>query len=405
MTQPMEGVRVLEVATWGVAPIAATVLGDWGADVIKIEHPVTGDPVRGVFSRFREGSSAGPADATWHHVNRGKQSVGVDIATPDGQAIVRRLVASADVFITSFPTDKRKQFSIEVDDVRAINPKIIYGRVTALGPRGPESEKPGHDLNAYWGRSGAAHAAHVVSGSEYAPPQPVGAMGDYTTGLTLAGGLSAALFKRAQTGEPSVVDASLLGTGVWAMAYSIITETKYARPDRAGHHNMVNPVSNTFKTSDGRFIYLALVKSDRWWPDFCRHIERPDLIDDERFSSFDARKDHSEELIRLLDDVFAARTYEEWRAAFATLAGPWAPVQMAPELQQDVQALANEYVTDLDVGDGQHVKVVNVPVQFDESSPSLERAPEVGEHTEMVLLEAGLTWDELADYKERGVIT
>lgn len=405
MTGPMDGIRILEVATWGVAPIAATVLCDWGAEVIKIEHPVTGDPVRGVFSRFREGSGAGPVDATWQHVNRGKRSVGVDIATPEGRDIVHRLAKDADVFVTSFPAEKRREFAIEVHNIRAINPDIVYARVTAFGPRGQESEKPGHDLNAWWGRSGASHAAYVMSGSEYAPPQPVGAMGDYTTGLALAGGVSAALFKRDRTGEPSIVDNSLFGMGVWAMAYSIITETEYARPKRVGHLNVMNPVSNTFRTADDRFIYLALVKSDRWWDDFCRHIDRLDLIDDERFNSFNARGENSQELVKLLDEVFVGRTYQQWRAAFRTLEGPWAPVQMASELLHDEQALANEYVADLAVDNDRSAKVVNVPVQFDESSPQLERAPEVGEHTEVVLLEAGFEWEQLSAWKEQGVIT
>jgi len=401
---PMEGVRVLEVATWGVAPIAATVLADWGADVIKVEHPITGDPVRGVFSRFRQGSDAGPVDVTWEHVNRGKRSIGVDVTTEAGRSIVHHLAAQADVFVTSFPTTKRQAFEIEIEDIRAVNPQIIYARATTYGPRGEENEKAGHDHNAFWARSGASHAAQIAGASEYAPPIPVGAMGDYPTGLTLAGGISAALFKRLRTGETSVVDSSLFGVGVWAMAYSIITETEYARPARPGHRNAMNPVSNTYRTSDGRFIYLALVQSDRWWGDFCEHIERTDLRDDERFVDFAARRANSRALIEILDEVFANRTYAEWRAQLRTLRGPWAPIQTAAELHTDEQALANDYLTKITAGNGSEVTVVGVPVQFDESAPALTRAPEIGEHTELVLLESGMEWAEISAHKESGVI-
>lgn len=404
MPGPMDGVRVLEVASWGVAPIAATVLSDWGADVIKVEHPVTGDPVRGVFSRFRQGSDAGPVDVTWEHVNRGKRSVGVDVSTPAGQAIVHHLATQADVFVTSFPTSKRRQFAIEPEDIRAVNPDIIYARVTSFGPRGEDSEKAGHDHNAYWARSGASHAAQVAGNSEYAPPIPVGAMGDYPTGLTLAGGISAALYKRLKTGETSIVDSSLFGVGIWSMAYSIITETEYARPALPGHANAMNPVSNTYRTSDGRFIYLALVQSDRWWDDFCAHIDRPDLIDDERFKDFAARRVNRHELISILDGVFAARPYAEWRRVLKTLKGPWAPVQTASELHDDEQALVNEYLTTIAAGNGTDVTVVSVPIQFDESSPALTRAPEIGEHTELVLMDAGMEWEDIGKHKEAGVI-
>jgi crotonobetainyl-CoA:carnitine CoA-transferase CaiB-like acyl-CoA transferase len=399
----MDGVKVLEVATWGVAPVAATILCDWGADVIKVEHPVTGDPVRGVFSRFRGG--AGAVDATWEHLNRGKRSIGIDVSTPIGQEVVHRLARDADVFVTSYPTERRRQFRVEIEDIRAVNPRIVYGRVTAYGPRGPDAAKPGHDLHAWWSRSGAGNAMMVTAGSEYAPPPPVGAMGDYATGIMLAGGLAAALFKRDRTGEPSVVDNSLFGAGIWSMAYSIVTDTEYARPVKAGHANALNPVSNTYRTKDGRFIHLSLVQSDRWWDDFCRHIERPELIDDPRYRDFGARARNSRELIALLDALFAERDYEEWVARLQSLRGPWSPVARAAEVRDDEQAIANEYVTQLTASDGSSVTVVSAPVQFDESAPKLERAPELAEHTEEILIEHGYGWEEIAALKESGAIS
>jgi crotonobetainyl-CoA:carnitine CoA-transferase CaiB-like acyl-CoA transferase len=398
----MAGVRILECATWGVAPIAATVLTDWGAECIKIEHPVTGDPVRGVFS---QGHGSGRVDVAWEHVNRGKKGIGLDITKPQGQEVLYRLAARCDVFVTSFPQAKRLEFGIDIDRIRAANPKIVYARVTAYGPRGVDADKVGHDLHAYWARSGASWETQRNEAIEYAPVQPFGAFGDYQTGLTLAGGISAALFHRDRTGEAVVVDNSLFAQGVWAMGYAIIISPPGTeRPGGGGHTKAINPTSTIYRTKDGRFVYLSLVQSDRWWPDFCSVLELPHLFDDPRFVDHVSRQANSEALIGILDDVFAARTYDEWLPILDRLKGPWSPVVKPSEVWSDPQVVANDYLSRLTASDGSEVTVVSVPVQFNASSPPLTRAPEHGEHTEQILLDSGFEWDEIQQLKDEIIV-
>ena len=399
----MEGVKVLEVATWGVAPLAATVLGDWGADVVKIEDRVGGDPVRGVFSdRLTEVNAF---DAPWQHVNRGKRSVAVDLAKPAGQAVVHRLAEASDVFVTNFPRSRLVRFAVDVPDIRRCNPSIVYARASSFGPRGADAEKGGHDINAYWSRAGAAYAAQRVADSEYPPGPPAGAFGDYPTALTLAGGIAAALFQRERHGEPSTVDASLFGVGIWSMAYNLIGETEWQRPEQGGRSFVPNPLVNIYRTRDGRFIQLSMVQADRWWADLCTKIDRPDLLADERFRDFHSRRENRAALIQILDEEFSARTYAEWCVVLERVDGPWAPVAAPSEVHDDPQAIANDYFTEIIGADGRaNVTVVSVPVQFDERSPALARAPEHGEHTEAVLLESGLTWDEIAELKRGDAI-
>jgi crotonobetainyl-CoA:carnitine CoA-transferase CaiB-like acyl-CoA transferase len=398
----MAGVRILECATWGVAPIAATVLTDWGADCIKIEHPVTGDPVRGVFAR---GHGGGRVDVAWEHVNRGKKGIGLDITKPKGQELLYRLAARCDVFITSFPLARRLQFGIEVDDIRAANPDIIYARVTAYGPRGEDADKVGHDLHAYWARSGASWTVQRNELIEYAPVQPFGAFGDYQTGLTLAGGIATALLHRDRTGEALIVDNSLFAQGVWAMGYAIIISPPGTeRSVAAGHANASNPLAAIYRTKDRRFVYLSLVQSDRWWSNFCELLGLSHLAEDPRFADHLSRQANNQALIAILDDVFESRTYAEWLPILGRLNGPWSPVAAPAEVWTDPQASANEYLSRLTASDGSEVTVVSVPVQFNTSSPPLTRAPEHGEHTEQVLLDAGLEWDELERLKDEFVI-
>ena len=403
MSRVLEGVRVVEVAQWWFVPSGGAVLADWGADVIKVEHPVTGDPQRGlVTSGFFP--PTGGVNFMMEQSNRGKRSVGIDLGNPRGLEVLHRLVKDADVFLTNFLPAARRKLRIDVADIRAVNPKIIYARGHGHGVRGPDVEKGGYDAASFWSRGGIAHALTPAGASR--PIMQRAAFGDSAGGMTTAGGIAGALFHRERTGEPSVVDVSLLGTAMWILAPDIVlakfTDQEMPLFERT---QAPNPIVNSYKTQDGRWIFLNMLQPDRFWADFCNHIDRSDMITDARFENGMARFQNREACVAELDAVFASRPLAEWREKLATVEGVWAPMQTAKEVGYDVQALANGYLSEVDRGDGTTFTLVASPVQFDETTPTLHPGPDMGQHTEAVLLDLGYTWEDLATLKEAGAIS
>ena len=403
MPRVLEGVRVIEVAQWWFVPSGGAVLADWGADVIKIEHPVTGDPQRGlVTSGFFP--PTGGVNFMMEQSNRGKRSVGIDLGNPHGLEVLHKLVKDADVFLTNFLPAARRKLHIDVEDIRKVNPKIIYARGHGHGVRGPDVEKGGYDAASFWSRGGIAHALTPPDAER--PTMQRAAFGDSAGGMTTAGGIAAALFRRERTGEPSIVDVSLLGTAMWIMAPDIVlakfTDQEMPMFPRT---QAPNPIVNSYKTKDGRWLFLNMLQPDRFWADFCTHIGRADMITDPRFESGMARFQNREACVGELDAVFGSRTLAEWRERLATVEGVWAPMQTAKEVGFDRQALANNYLSEVDRGDGTSFTLVSSPVQFDETTPTLTPGPDMGQHTEAVLLDLGYTWDDLAALKEAGAIS
>jgi crotonobetainyl-CoA:carnitine CoA-transferase CaiB-like acyl-CoA transferase len=238
---------------------------------------------------------------------------------------------------------------------------------------------------------------------------PVGqrpAFGDVMGGMTIAGGIAAALYRRERTGTPSTIDVSLLGVALWNLGPDVVASRLFENTSapRFTREDLPNPIVGIYKTKDGRFISLVMLESDRFWPDLCRHLGHEELIDDPRFRDAAARFENRRECIRLLDEIFATRTYAEWRETLATAEGVWAPLQTVREVHDDVQVIANGYLPELHADNGTPYWLVANPVQFDETPPELGRAPEHGQHTEEVLLELGLTWDEIIAHKESGAI-
>jgi len=232
------------------------------------------------------------------------------------------------------------------------------------------------------------------------------AFGDSAGGMTTAGGIAAALFRRERTGEPSVVDVSLLGTAMWILAPDIVL-AKFTDQEMPvfPRNQAPNPIVNSYRTKDERWIFLNMLQPDRFWADLCRHIGRPDMMADPRFENGMARFQNREACVAELDAVFGSRTLAEWRERLATVEGVWAPMQTAKEVGNDPQALANGYLAEVDRGDGTTFTLVASPVQFDETTPALRPGPDMGQHTEEVLLAAGYTWDDLAALKEAGAIS
>jgi crotonobetainyl-CoA:carnitine CoA-transferase CaiB-like acyl-CoA transferase len=404
MSEVLEGVRVLEVASWTFVPAAGAVLSDWGADVIKVEHPATGDPQRGLVTSGLVPRAAGGANFMIEQPNRGKRSVGIDIATAEGRELLYRLAERSDVFLTNFLPATRRRLKIEVEDIQARNPGIVYVRGHGQGARGPDAEKGGYDGASYWARGGIASAL-TPPRADYPVTQRPG-FGDLAGGMTIAGAISAALFRRERDGVGSVVDISLLGVAMWMLSPDIVASKLFEGFSTPSFNraSSPNPLVNVYKTRDGRFLTIIMLEADKYWPDLCRHIERPELIDDPRFADAATRFENRAECVRLLDEAFSSRTLDEWRDRLATLAGVWAPVQTARELHDDPQVVANGYIPQVDTGGGHSLGLVANPVQFDEAPPSLRRAPEHGEHTEEVLLELGLSWEEIAAFKESAAI-
>ncbi|MGO9349967.1 MAG: CaiB/BaiF CoA transferase family protein [Mycobacterium sp.] len=400
--RPLEGIRVLEVAMYGFVPSAGAVLAEWGADVVKVEHAVTGDPQRGLRQTGLLRVEGDP-NPNIEHANRGKRSIGLDMAVPEGREVLYELARRADVFLTSFLPDARKKFGIDVDDIRAVNPKIIYARGSALGPRGAESDKGGYDMTAFWCRAGTA-ATITPAGMPgmIAPPGP--AYGDTISGTNLAGGIAAALLKRERTGEPSVVDVSLLGSGLWSMGHTVALTLHLGQRMEAFppgvHGSPVNPLVGLYATSDDRYISFVMMQPTKFWADVCRHVDLPELADDPRFATVESIAANTSDAVELLTKAIAARTLAEWSERFATLAGPWAPVQDTLQAADDAQIRANEYV----VRAGELELVAN-PVQFDVAAPQTGPAPGFAEQTDDILMELGLDWDRIIELKTAGAVT
>ena len=406
MPGPLAGIKVLEVAQWWFVPAAGAVLADWGATVVKIEHPVRGDAQRGLAAAGFS-MSIGGVDFMMQQSNRGKRSVGLDIGVPEGRAVLLRLAREADVFLTNFLPGARARLRIDVDDIRAVNPRVIYVRGSGQGPQGPDRDRGGYDATAFWSRGGVCNA--LTPPHAELPTMQRPAFGDSIGAMTVAGGVAAALLQRERTGVAPVVDVSLLGTAMWVMAPDIVASKLLSTGTGGGIPSFTrsaapNPLANSYRTEDGRWLLLMMLQPDRYWSEFCRAVERPDLAGDERYADGRRRFENREALVADLDAMFASQSLATWRTRLDRQEGPWAPMQTALELHDDPQTIANGYTRPVDGGDKGAFALVASPVQFDETSPALSASPEMGQNTEEVLLEMGFSWDDLAGLKKIGAI-
>jgi crotonobetainyl-CoA:carnitine CoA-transferase CaiB-like acyl-CoA transferase len=406
--RPMDGVRVVEVAQFTYVPAAGAVLADWGADVIKVEHAVTGDAQRG-FAYLGAVAAGGRFAPLMEHPNRGKRSIGLALEHPEAREVLFDMVRRSDVFVTNFLPDARARLGIDITHIRAVNPDIVYVRGTALGPRGPEAGMGGYDQPTFWCRAGSA-AGISAPELDGVLGMPGPAYGDSIGGMTIAGGIAAALFARERTGQPSIVDVSLLSVGAWAnglaIDLSLISgEPWAANPPENGGGRVRNPLVGIFRTSDGRFINLNMMQPGRYWVDFCKHIDRPDLVQDPRFDTAERLMDNAAVAAEMIAHEIAGRTFGEWVERFRTLEGQWAPIQNSVEVGHDVQLRANGFVAQVVDIDGEVRELVTAPVQFDETPATPTRGPDFAEHTEEILKELGRDDQAILDLRIAGAVT
>lgn len=406
MTAVLQGVRILEVAEHTFVPAASALLADWGAEVIKIEHVERGDAMRGLAA---SGIAVVPKDVhvLLEHSNRGKKSLGLDLSSPDGLDILYKLAATSDVFLTNKLPSVRAKLKIDVDDIRAHNPRIIYVRGTGQGERGPDADKGSYDSLAFWARAGIAIGARRPEYGNLAPVPPAPGFGDSIGGMTIAGGIMGALFHRERTGEATTVDVSLLGTGLWAMgqamALSLLLGIPWTAPplEKLGG----NPLSRNYETQDGRQLAFTCLQAGKYWPQLCELIGRPELATDPRFADHASLLANSKEAGQLLTEVFAEATVDEWRKRLDTFTGQWTVLQDTLEAAADAQTVANGYVQECQTAAGVPFQLVAAPVQYDEKPVAPRRAPEFNEHGDEILTELlGFDWDSVVDLKVRGVV-
>lgn len=408
MTKVMEGIRVLEVAQYTFVPAAGAILADWGADVIKIEHPVRGDTQRGFLNMG--GVTLDPQRHTlFEHPNRGKRSVGVDITTPEGREIILELAKQSDVFLTNYLPHQRKKFGFDVEDIKAVNPNIIYARGSAFGAKGPEAGVGGFDGTAFWSRSGIAMAM-TPEGMPGPLGQGIPAFGDSIGGMFIAGGISAALLHRERTGESPVMDVSLLSTAIWASGALIaqVAETgittRNQMPGSGGASR--NPFQGNYTTSDGGTINLCTLSPTAHIRSLFEHVGMPELADDPRFADAVSLFENAGACSDYLVKAFAAQPFAYWRQRLKTYTGQWAPIQTFEDLLTDEQALANDMIIEVEAADGSDkpLRLVRGPVQWNGEPTVTTRSPIASEHTEIVLMEMGIDWDKIEEYKAKGAI-
>jgi len=409
MRKPLNGVRVLEVAQFTFVPSAGAVLADWGADVVKIEHPVTGDAQRGLVKVL--GAAATVPGSSFAPImeapNRGKRSVGLALDNAEARPLLDELIRRSDVFLTNYLPSSRTKLSIDVDDVRRVNPDIIYVVGNGFGSDGPDRDAGAYDATAFWARGGSADGL-TSPDAAHTPFMPAGAYGDNIGGITIAGGVAAALYGRQATGEPSVLDVSLLAVGAWATQFSVnmamLMDGPLPKIERRTQAPG-NPLTGAYRTSDGRFVQLSMLQPTRYWPEFCRLMGLHDLAEDPRFISIEAMAEHSDIAQQIVEDAIGNLTFAECQTLLRKGRGQWAPVQDAWEIANDKALTANGRIAEIVDAEGHPQKLVASPVKFDDDRLNLARAPQFAEHTDGVLRELGIDDDRLIELKIAGAIT
>jgi formyl-CoA transferase len=396
---PLAGLCVLDISSFIAAPAAAVVLGDWGADVIKVEGP-DGDPNR----RIMHDSANYPKSETnypWHMDSRNKRSIVLDLKKPEARAALDRLIAKSDILICNFPPPVRDKLRLAYDDVKKVNPRLIYASLTGYGESGPDRDRPGFDATAYFARSGLLDAQRYEGGP---PGVPGPAQGDRATAMALVSAILMALIHRMKTGEGSWVGTSLLGNGLWSCG--VIAQAALVGaflPPRPPPDRPRSALGNIYRTSDDRWLQLTIVRTDKLWAPLCRAMGLPHLIDDPRFAAEADRRSRSAELAAILGDTFATQPYEHWRRALAAHEVTFGVISRPQDVPDDEQAVACGAVVETGIPELPRTLANPIRTSFAEQRVA-HPAPALGQHSEEILREAGLTAQEVASLRQSGAI-
>ena len=389
-----EGLKVLDCASFIAAPAAATVLSDFGADVIKIEPPGSGDPYRNLPNL--PGYPVSQHNFAWMLEARNKRSLALDLSKPDGQAVLHRLAADADVFITNYPPAVRERLGITHAHLAPHNERLIYASFTGYGEKGEEANKPGFDSNAYWARSGLMDL--VRADIDTTPARSIAGMGDHPCAMAFYGAIVTALYKRERTGKGSHVASNLMANGVWAA--SVLAQAKLCGAtfrERRPRERALNAVTNHYKCKDGRWIILSLLNEEKQWPVLARILDRDDLVADERFATKAGRHQRSVELIKIFDEVFATKPLAEWRKLLDGNGLVFGVVGILDDIPHDRQMLDNEVLVPFE---NDTMLTINSPIWVDGTRKvQPRRPPGIGEHSDEILRQAG--YDEASIRKLR----
>lgn len=396
----LQNVKVVELGHFGALPCACAILADWGADVIKVENPKGGDPMRGFLTSEVEPGNVNPWFNLW---NRNKRSLTLDLKQEDGTKILHRLVANADVFATNYELRLLERIGADYDTLAALNPKLVYALLTGYGTQGPDRYKPGFDYVAFWARSGVSDRMSEPG----RPPRPArGGYGDSITATVMAGSIGTALFARDRSRVGQKVEFSLYQIGAWALGFDNETALHFGQQlSQTDRRQVSNPLWNDYQTKDGKWVFLAMVQSDLYWSAFCKAIGRPEWEKDPRFESHLKRMKENVTLIDLIGEAIADRTYSDWQEVFTQYGLIFGPISTPLDVVKDPQAWQNNFFTEVDHPSCGRLRLLQSPIHFSQTPASVRVcAPELGQHTEEILLALDYTWDNIGELKSRGVI-
>ena len=396
---PLAGLRVLDISSFIAAPAAAVVLGDWGADVIKVEAP-EGDPNRTIMN---DSANYPKADINypWLMDSRNKRSIALDLKNPEARAALDRLIAVSDVLICNFPPPVRDRLKLTYDHTRKVNAKLIYASLTGYGETGPDRDRPGFDATAYFARSGLLDAQRYEGGP---PGVPVPAQGDRATAMALVSSILMALIHRMKTGEGSWVGTSLLGNGLWSCG--VIAQAALVSaflPPRPPLDRPRSALGTIYRTRDDRWLQLTIVREEKLWGPLCKALGKEELIGDPRFATQEERRKHSAELSAIFRDVFATKDYEHWRKGLAAQEVTFGVISRPSDIPDDEQAVACGAVVETAIPEMKRTLANPIRLSFAEQRVA-GPAPALGQHGEEVLRDAGLTVDEIGALRRSGAL-
>jgi formyl-CoA transferase len=404
MARELQGIRVIEVGGAVAMPIVGMLMGSWGAEVIHVEPPGKGDNWRHALGQGMAGwAKPNPVNYYWEHTDRNKKSLALNLGAPEGQEILHKLAATADVFLNNLRPYEMEKFHLTYPILSKINPRIICANVTGYGQRGPEKNTGGYDTVSFWARSGVMDLMHDVG---VAPNISRPGYGDSITAMSLLAGIMSALYIREKTGVAQELEISLYNTAVWTLGFDVagclITGEDAVRPQRK---TMGNPIRNVYETRDHRWIMLGMTNAQHYWPGFCEAIDHPELENDPQFATYEVRFKHAGELVNILDGIFRSRTYGEWIEILSQSKIVWSPVTSPLEVTRDRQAVANEFFVDWDHPEYGRIKVLNNPIKLSETQAEITMAaPKLGEHSEEILKGLGYAESEIQAMKASGTI-